>query len=330
MTEASIAPARRRQSSFWLNVMVTAAFAALAVVPLFSSQPFFVTVLTQAAIFAIAAMSLDLLLGYTGLASFGQAAFFGLGAYAAGLVGVHYSAALPLTLGAAVIVAGLSALICGVLAIRASGIYFIFLTLALSQLAYAVTFKWQSVTGGDDGLPGVPRPSLWGLDRIINLNDDRVFYVFTLAVAVAVFLLLRAILASCFGSALTGIRENAGRMRAIGYNVQAYKIAAFLISGMLTGLAGALFAYQYQLVTPDQTYWQTSAIFMIMVVLGGSGSLIGPAIGAVVIVILQNIVSSYTDRWATIMALMFISVVMFARGGIWGLMTNALAPGGRP
>jgi branched-chain amino acid transport system permease protein len=326
MTEAGIGPEQRLRPRFWLNVIVTIAFAALAFLPLFSSQPFFVTILTQAAIFAIAAMSLDLLLGYTGLASFGQAAFFGLGAYAAGLVGVHYSAALPLTLGAAVIVAGLSALVCGALAIRTSGIYFIFLTLALSQLVYAVTFKWQSLTGGDDGLSGVPRPSLWALDRFIDLSNDRVFYLFTLAVAVAVFLLLRAILASCFGSVLTGIRENAGRMLAIGYNIQVYKIAAFLISGMLTGLAGALFAHQYQLVTPDQAYWQTSAILMIMVVMGGSGSLIGPAIGAVVIVILQNIVSSYTDRWATIMALMFIGVVMFARGGIWGLMTNLLAP----
>ena len=305
-------------------MIVAAALAALAILPLFTSQPFFVTVLTQAAIFAIAAMSLDLLLGYTGLASFGQAAFFGLGAYAAGLVGVHYTAALPITLGAAVVVAGLAALVCGALAIRASGIYFIFLTLALSQLVYAVTFKWQSLTGGDDGLSGVPRPSLWGLDNFIDLSNDRTFYIFTLIVAISVFFLLHAILASCFGSVLTGTRENAGRMLAVGYNIQVYKIVAFVISGMLTGLAGALFALQYQLVTPEQAYWQTSAFLMIMVVLGGSGSLIGPAIGAVVIVILQNIVSSYTDRWATIMALMFIGVVMFARGGIWGLITYSI------
>jgi branched-chain amino acid transport system permease protein len=324
MTQADINSERAGRSRLCLNVMVIAAFAALAILPLFASQPFFVTVLTQAAIFAIAAMSLDLLLGYTGLASFGQAAFFGLGAYAAGLVGVHYTAALPVTLGAAVTVAGLAALVCGTLAIRASGIYFIFLTLALSQLVFAVTFKWQSLTGGDDGLPGIPRPSLWALDSVIDLSNDRIYYVFTLLIAVSVFFFLHALLASCFGSVLTGIRENAGRMLAIGYNIQAYKIVAFLISGMITGLAGALFAFQYQLVTPEQAYWQTSAILMIMVVLGGSGSLVGPAIGAVVVVILQNIVSSYTDRWASIMAIMFIAVVLFARGGIWGLITHAM------
>ena len=324
MTGLATASTKRRHAHLRLNVIVGLAFAALAILPLFAPQPFFVTVLTQAAIFAIAAMSLDLLLGYTGLASFGQAAFFGLGAYAAGLVSVHYTASLPITLGAAVAVAGMAALICGALAIRTSGIYFIFLTLALSQLVFAVAYKWQSLTGGDDGLPGIPRPSLGMLDSFIDLGNHRVFYVFTLVATVLVFILLRAILASCFGSVLTGIRENPGRMMAIGYNIQLYKIVAFLISGMLTGLAGALFAYQFQLVTPEQAYWQTSAILMIMVVLGGSGSLIGPIIGAVVIIILQNVVSSYTDRWASLMALMFIGVVMFARGGIWGLLTQSL------
>jgi branched-chain amino acid transport system permease protein len=297
---------------------------ALAIVPLVFPHPFVLTVLTQAAIFAIAAMSLDLLLGFTGLASFGQAAFFGLGAYAAAIVGLRYSAALPLTLGAAIAAAGLAALLGGWIAIRASGIYFIFLTLALSQLVFAGAFKWRTLTGGDDGLSGLPRPSLGILDRVVDLADDRAFYIFTLLIAVAVWLLLRQILRSCFGSVLTGIRDNSGRMRAIGYDIKRYKITAFLISGCLTGLAGALFSYQYQLVTPEQAHWQTSALIMIMVILGGSGSLVGPAIGALVIVFLQNVLSTYTDRWASVMALMFILVVMFARGGIWGLFGTAL------
>lgn len=295
-----------------------ATIALLAALPFVANTPFYVTVFTEAMIFGIAAMSLDLLLGYTGLASFGHAAFFGLGAYAAGLVGVHLSAALPATLGAAMFVAALAALAGGWLAIRAAGIYFIFLTLALSQMVFAIVFKWRAVTGGDDGLPGVPRPHLWPLDGIVNAADNRVFYLLTLAFFALTYLLLRRIVRSSFGSVLIGIRENAGRMAAVGYHVQAYKIAAFVIAGAFAGLAGGLFAHQFQLVTPEQAHWQTSAILLVMVVLGGTGSLAGPALGALTIVLLQNIVSTYTARWPMIMAGMFIAVVMFARGGLWG------------
>lgn len=323
MNHAKTAPAQMRPVGLVAGaprLALILLFAVIAIAPAIYPHPYLITIMTQTAIFAMAAMSLDVLLGYTGMASFGQAAFFGLGAYSAALVGVHYSASLPLTLGAAAAISGIAALFGGWLAIRAAGIYFIFLTLALSQLVHAVLFKWQAVTGGDDGLTGVPRPSLGWLDRVIDLSNDRSFYVFTLFCSLLVFLLLRRTLSSCFGSVLTGIRDNPERMRAIGYNIRAYKIAAFLLSGVLTGLAGGLFAHQFQLVTPEQAHWQTSALLMVMVILGGSGSLIGPAIGALIIVLLQNVVSSYTDRWATIMALMFIAVVMFARGGVWGLI----------
>lgn len=306
-----------RRSRVAAEVVVLALLAAL---PFAVSSPYYVTVLTEAMIFAIAAMSLDLLLGYTGLASFGHAAFFGLGAYATGLIGVHYSAQLPVTLGAAVGVGALAALAGGWLAIRAAGIYFIFLTLALSQMVFAVAFKWRALTGGDDGLPGVPRPELWGLELFVNTADNRYFYLLTLLLFALAYLLLRRIVSSAFGTVLVGIRENASRMATIGYNVRAYKIAVFVIAGAVAALAGGLFAHQFQLVSPDQVHWQTSAILIVMVVLGGSGSLVGPALGALVIVLLQNIVSTYTERWPLIMAGMFILVVMFARGGIWGLL----------
>jgi len=292
----------------------------LAALPFVTSSPFYVTVFTEAMIFAIAAMSLDLLLGYTGLASFGHAAFFGLGAYAAGLIGVHYSAQLPVTLGAAVGVGALAALMGGWLAIRSAGIYFIFLTLALSQLVFAVAFKWRALTGGDDGLPGVPRPKLMGLEAFVNTDDNRVFYLLTLVLFVLAYLLLRRVVSSAFGTVLVGIRENPSRMATIGYNVQRYKIAVFVIAGAVAGMAGGLFAHQFQLVSPDQVHWQTSAILMVMVVLGGSGSLAGPALGALMVVLLQSVVSTYTQRWPLIMAGMFIAVVMFARGGLWGLV----------
>lgn len=270
--------------------------ALLVAMPFVVRSPFYITVLTEALIFAIAAMSLDLLLGYTGLASFGHAAFFGLGAYAAGLMGVHYSAALPLTLGAAICIGACAALLGGWLAIRAGGIYFIFLTLALSQMVFAVVFKWRALTGGDDGLSGVPRPDLWMLQALVNTADNKVFYLLTLLLFALTYVLLRRIVRSSFGTVLIGIRENAGRMASIGYNVQAYKIAAFVIAGSVAGLAGGLYAHQFQLVSPDQVHWQTSALLIVMVVLGGSGSLVGPALGALLIVLLQNIVSTYTQR----------------------------------
>jgi branched-chain amino acid transport system permease protein len=294
--------------------------ALLIALPFVVSSPFYITVFTEALIFAIAAMSLDLLLGYTGLASFGHAAFFGLGAYAAGLIGVHYSPALALTLGAAICIGAFAALLGGWLAIRAGGIYFIFLTLALSQMVFAVVFKWRALTGGDDGLSGVPRPDLWVLQTLVDTADNKVFYLLTLLLFALTYLLLRRIVGSSFGTVLIGIRENAGRMASIGYNVQAYKMAAFVIAGGVAGLAGGLYAHQFQLVSPDQVHWQTSAFLIVMVVLGGSGSLVGPALGAFLIVLLQNIVSTYTQRWPLIMAAMFIAVVMFARGGLWGIV----------
>lgn len=296
-----------------------AVFVLLAAIPFFAGSPFYTTVMNEALIFAIAAMSLDLLVGYTGLASFGHAAFFGIGAYACGLIGVHYTGLLPVTLGAAILASAVAAWLGGWVAIRAAGIYFIFLTLSLAQVVYAIAFKWRGLTGGDDGLAGIPRPTLWGLESLLDTSNNRVFYLLTLLMFALAYLLLRRIVRSSFGSVLIGIRENASRMSAVGYNVRAYKIAAFVIAGALAGLAGGLYAQQFQLVSPEQAHWKSSAILLIMVILGGSGSLVGAALGALVIVLLQNVVSSYTDRWAMIMAGMFIIVVMFARGGIWGL-----------
>jgi branched-chain amino acid transport system permease protein len=309
----------RRDHLFLLSCLT-----ALVAFPFLLPQPFLITVVTEAMIFGIAAMSLDLMLGYTGLASFCHAALFGIGAYAGGLVGVHLTAALPITLGVAVLAAALLALVVGSIAIRAEGIYFIFLTLALSQVVFAIVFKWRSLTGGDDGLSGVPRPSLGGLDRFVDTGDDRTFYFLVLMFFVLSYVLLRRVVSSAFGTVLVGIRENPTRMAAIGYRVKIYKVAAFVISGAFAGLAGGLFVQEFSLVSPNEVQWQTSAILLIMVVLGGAGSLIGPALGALIIVLLQNVVSSYTQRWPMIMAVMFIAVVLFLRGGIWGQIRRVL------
>ncbi|MGV3653702.1 MAG: branched-chain amino acid ABC transporter permease [Noviherbaspirillum sp.] len=318
----TLAPDRRR--TWEIAVLV-----CLLAVPLIARGGFSVTVLAEIMIFAIAAMSLDLLLGYTGLASFGHAAFFGLGAYTAGLVGVHYSELLPVTLAAAMAVGALAACGAAFLVIRAVGIYFVFLTLALTQMVYAIAFKWRSLTGGDDGFTGIPRSSLGPLDAYFDTSDNTVFYVITAIIFVLAYLAMKRITTSPFGSVLIGIRENRTRMAALGYNTRAYMVAAFSIAGAFGGLAGGLFAHLFQLVAPDQLHWQTSAILMVMVVLGGSGSLVGPIIGAAIIVLLQNVLSSYTERWPSIMAILFILVVMYARGGAWGFLTRLAGRKGR-
>lgn len=311
-----VADAEKRRTRLEVLLLV------LLVMPVVLKSGYGITVLTEVMVFAIAAMSLDLLLGYTGLASFGHATFFGLGAYTAGLLGVHYPALLPFTLLAAALVGGVAAYGGAYMVLRSSGIYFIFLTLALSQMVFAIAFKWKWLTGGDDGLPGVPRPSFGPLDKWIDFNDNTVFYLFTLVIFLLSYLALKRITNSSFGSVLIGIRENRTRMEALGYNTQAYMVAAFAIAGLFAGVAGALFAHQFHLVSPDQLHWQASAILLVMVVLGGSGSLIGPVIGALIIILLQNVVSSYTQRWPSIMAVSFIIVVLYARGGVWGFISK--------
>lgn len=297
-----------------------AVVAALALYPLVVPSNFYVSLATEILIFAVAAMSLDLLLGYTGLASFGHSAYFGLGAYAAALTAIHASDHLLITLGVAIAFSALAACAGGWLAIRAAGIYFIFLTLALAQMVYAVVYKWRWLTGGDDGLRNVPRPSLWPMGGVVEFGHPVAFYALAAAIALGCYFALRRIVSSPFGTVLVGIRENAHRMAAIGYDVHGYKIAAFVIAGAFAGLAGGLFAHYFRLVSPEQVAWQTSAFLMVMVVLGGSGTLIGAAIGAAIVVILQNEVSTYTERWPMIMAGLFLVVVMVARGGVWGLI----------
>lgn len=317
-----LAPAHRARAVSHRALLELGVVVALIAFPGVARGGFGITIVTEIMIFALAAMSLDLLLGYTGLPSFGHAAFFGLGAYAAGLTGLHFTPLMPVTLGVAVFVGALVACITAVIVLRSAGIYFIFLTLALAQMFFAIAFKWKWLTGGDDGLVGIPRPSLGPLDSQIPTGNNTVFYVVVVAIFALAYLLLKRITQSSFGSVLVGIRENRTRMEALGYNTRGYMIVAFTVAGAFAGLAGGLFAHQFQMVSPEQMHWQTSAILLVMVVLGGSGSLVGPAIGAATIVVLQNVVSSYTARWPSVMAILFIIVVLYARGGAWGFLSR--------
>lgn len=287
----------------------------------FFAPGYYVDILMQVLIFAIFAMTLDLLLGYTGMVSFGHAAFFGLGAYTVGIAGQRLGAQLWLTLPAAVVVSGLAALVIGLFSIRATGIYFLMLTLALSQMAYALVFLWTDLTGGSNGLSSIPRPTLDPL--AIDLTGNTSLYFLIVAVVLGVLFLLRTIVASPFGATLSGIKENESRMRSFGYPTARYKLAAFVIAGALAGVGGALYGYYNFFVAPSDLYWTVSGEAIVMVIIGGAGTLTGPALGAALVVIMQRLVSSYTERWPILLGATFIAFVLFAPGGIAGLLVQA-------
>jgi branched-chain amino acid transport system permease protein len=275
----------------------------------------------QMMIFALFAMSLDLLIGYGGMPSLGHAAYFGIAAYATGLLALRLSLSVWFAIPAGLVLAALTAALFGLLALRTRGSYFLMITLALAQVAWGIAFGWRSLTGGDDGLPDVPRPDLgFHLGLPWSLADDTPFYYFVLFfVAIGTFLLIR-IVTSPFGYALRGIRESETRMLALGYNVWRYKFVAFVLAATFAGLAGCLYVYYNRFVSPDYLHVARSAEVLLMVILGGSGTLIGPAIGAALIVFLENVISAYTERWLLLLGLIYVAVALFAPTGLIGLL----------
>jgi len=294
--------------------------AALASVPQWAPR-FWIYIGTQALIFAIFAMSLDFLLGYAGLASFGHAAFYGLGAYACALVALrHVDGLLPLLLAGA-LVAALAAVPIGALSLRTTGIYFLMLTLAFAQMLWGLAVNWISLTRGTDGLIGVPRPSLPFQDALnLSLYERGTFYLVVLAVAAICFLLLEGLVRSPFGRTLEGIRENERRMGALGFPTFRYRLAAFTIAGAIAGLAGALAAMANGYATPDLLYWTVSGLVLVAVVVGGARSLIGPVLGAFLVLIAQLGLSTYVQRWELVLGAVFIGFVLFLPGGLAGLV----------
>ena len=291
-----------------------ALWLALALVPL--SGVYVTGVVAEVLIFAIFAMSLDLLVGYTGMMSFGHAAFFGVSAYAVVALGVHLGIPGWWGLLAGVAISAATAAAIGFFCIRVSGIPFLMLTLAFSQLLFSLSVKWRSITGGTDGLSGFQRPTLFGM-RL----DDRSTQYYVIAVGFLLVLgFLCCLVRSPLGSIFIGIRENEQRMRAIGYPVQRFKLIAFTIAGALAGVGGALYAFFNAFVSSDILHWSLSGDGIIMVVLGGSGTIVGPVVGAAIFLLLKNVVSSHTPYWALCIGVIFIFSVMFLREGIWGLI----------
>ena len=303
-------------------VRVAIVLALLCMVPFFIPS-YYTGLLTLILIYAIFAMSLDILQGYTGLPSLGHAAFLGTGAYIVAILNVkvfhgpHFSVELLAGVLAAAVVAALI----GLIVLRNTGDYLLMILLASSMMLWGIAFKWRSLTGGDDGLPGIVRPDLAFLR--VNLHNTTDFYYFVLLFFVIASFLMYLVVRSSFGHTLMGIRESETRMTALGYNVWLQKYIAFIVSGTFAGLAGILLVYYNGFVSPSELHLVTSAEVLIMVILGGVGTLFGPAIGAAIIILIKNFVSGYTEHWMIILGSLYMATVMLAPQGVYRLFKRS-------
>jgi branched-chain amino acid transport system permease protein len=300
--------------TWWRRLAFTAVLVLLAVGPPFF-PPFLLTLMTQTLIYAIVAMSLDLILGYTGLSSLGHAAYLGLGAYSVGILATQYRAGFWTTLAVGIVLAAVVAAIFGLVALRATGVYFLMITLALGMVVWGLANRWVSLTKGDNGISNVPRPDLglpWSFNKTVPF-----YYLVLIGFALAL-LVLRVIVRSPFGHTLVGIRESESRMRTLGYNVWLHKYIAFIISGGVAGFAGVLWAHYNGFVSPSDLDLAVSIEILLMVALGGRGTLFGASVGAAVIVLLKNLVSVYTQRWLLLLGIVYIFTIRYAPEGIVG------------
>ena len=281
---------------------------------------------TQIAISALFAVSLNLLLGTTGLVSFGHVAYFGIGAYVCGILMKTYAVPFSLALPAAAAGAAFASLVFGFFCVRLTRIYFAMLSLAFSQIVWAIAFKWNEVTGGDQGLPDVPYPDLDWMTSIPLFGDFGIadqFYLLTLVVVALCLAAMQRIIGSPFGRMLTTIRENPERASAIGVNVRSYQLAAFVVAGGFAGIAGALFGIFNRGVFADYVYWPKSAEVMIMTILGGIEHFWGPVVGAATLVLLNQEITSYTEYWSFVLgAILLVLLFIFPGGIVGGLLTG--------
>ena len=304
------------------RVLALAAVLALAMLPWVLARHQ-LSLLTDLLIFGLFALSLDLIMGYTGMVSFGHAAYFGLGAYGSALVLIHFGQPIPVALLAGALLAGVIAAPVGWFSTRATGIYFAMLTLAFAQLLYTVAYKWRDLTGGSDGIAGVPKTALfWGGP---SLASPRAFYFVVAAAVVLSLVLCRALTRSPFGRALQAVRENERRFIALGRDPRPFKVVVFVIAAVFAGLAGALFAPFRGFASPEVMFWVLSGQGLMMVITGGIGTLVGPIVGAMVFILVQEILSSYTEHWMIFTGAIFVLMVVFLPGGLVGTARRLLA-----
>jgi branched-chain amino acid transport system permease protein len=299
------------------SVVPALLFSMLALVPLLGlviRDGYILNLVSRVMIFAIAAIALDLILGFGALVSFGHAAFIGIGAYAMGIPASHGFEGILAGLMWALLASGLFALVTGAISLRTKGVYFIMITLAFGQMAFYTAASLRAY-GGDDGLTVASRSLVMGQKL---LKDDRVFYYVILVTLVGVYVLCRAIVSSRFGRVLQGAKQNPQRMQAIGFNPYPYQLAAYVIAGMIGGLAGFLLANLTEFVSPAYMSWQRSGELIVMVVLGGMGTLHGAVIGAAAFLLMEEWLSGFTEHWKVIFGPMLVLVVLFMKGGILG------------
>ncbi len=304
------------ESKKWLMLGLGGAILVFVVLP--PVLPTYVVILlTQSFVYCIVAMSLDVLIGYTNLGALGHGAFFAIGAYTTAILVTKYHVGFAVSLFSAIGVAAGSSAILAFLFLRAAGIYFLLITLAVAMCIWGLIYRWVSLTGGDNGIMDIPRPKL-GLPW--NLLDPVYFYYFVLVFFIICFVLLYLLVRSPFGRTLVGIRDSETRMKVLGYNTWLHKYLALIIAGAFAGLGGNLYAYYNRFVGPNDADLAQCMEFILMVSIGGQGTLVGSNIGAFLITFLRNMVSVYTKRWMMILALIYILNAKYNPAGIMGLL----------
>ena len=315
-----------------INLALAALLLAMPFVALAMDEPFYITLATRMAILALAAVGLNLALGLGGLVSFGHAAFFGIGGYAAGILSTHALNMQPLLTWpfevassdqmlvawiVAVVVSGLVALAIGAISLRTSGVYFIMITLAFAQMIYYFAISWPAY-GGEDGLSIAIRGTFPGVNTAVPLS----FFLICYGVLMVALLLFARVRDSRFGAALQAARQNETRLAAVGIGPFPVRLVAFVISAMIAALAGALYADLNRFASPSMLSWQMSGELIVLIILGGTGRLFGPVAGAMLFVLIESVLGGLTERWQLFLGLILLGVVLFARGGLIGLVAG--------
>ena len=306
------------------RIVLWGGLALLCVLPPLADalgEGFYTVMVSRVLILALGAVSLNLILGYGGMVSFGHAAYLGIGAYAVGILAYHSgdwfgTESAFVAFPAAMLISALFALVIGAISLRTSGVYFIMITLAFAQMVYFF-FVSQQDYGGIDGMQMWSRSDAGPLD----LSDDASFYYLALVLLLAVLFLKHRLVQSRFGMVLRGIRENERRMLALGFPTYRYKLVGFMISGAVAGLAGALMANLTEFVSPSLLHWTRSGELMVMVILGGMGSIAGPVLGAFAFLVLEDVLAEITQHWMIVLGPLLILIVLLARRGLYGLLT---------
>ena len=294
------------------TVLVIIVFGLFAILPVFRSD-YLNYMGMRIAIMALFALSFNILLGYTGLLSFGHAAFYGVGGYASGLILIHLTSELILAIVAGAVVAGLTALLVGYFCVKRTRIYFSMLTLAFGMLIYVVCYKWKSLTGGTESLGGIPRGKLLGLVDLFPLG--RYYFFVLIVVALAIYVIYR-ITKSPFGLLIQGIRDNENRIRFAGVMVKRYRLYVFTIAGFFSGLAGGLYASLESTMFPTICDWQSSAEPIMVTLVGGVESFLGPIVGSVVFILIKEFVVRFTQQWLLVFGIILIILLIGFRGGV--------------